>query len=101
MLWEYFPASRPNLDADLATSLAMVPDGRKEDRGVAIGAAAADRMIASRVGDGRNDTSIVLLQAGCAGHLAAAGDRHGPGLARLHEAGRRRPAPSSSTAPTR
>jgi hypothetical protein len=59
VLWEYFPASRTNLDADLAASLDLVKDGRKEDRGVAIGAEAADRMIASRVGDGRGDTSIV------------------------------------------
>ena len=32
-----------------------VPDGRKKALGVAIGAAAADEMIASRVGDGRNN----------------------------------------------
>jgi hypothetical protein len=36
-----------------------VPDGAKQDLGVAIGAAAADEMIASRVDDGRNDASIV------------------------------------------
>jgi hypothetical protein len=58
VLWEYFPGSRANLDADLTASLAMITDGRKEDRGVAIGAAAADRMIASRVGDGRNATVV-------------------------------------------
>jgi hypothetical protein len=59
VLKEYFPASGVALDADLATSLAMVPDGKKEDVGVAIGAEAADEMIASRVGDGRNDASVV------------------------------------------
>ncbi len=67
VLWEYFPGSRTNLDADLASSLAKVPDGRKEDRGVAIGAAAADRMIASRVGDGRGDTSIVYSKPAAPG----------------------------------
>ncbi len=41
----------------------MVPDGKKQDAGVGIGAAAADRMIASRVGDGRNDASIVYSKA--------------------------------------
>lgn len=55
MLLEYFPASKAALAADLAASLVPVPDGRKEALGVAIGAAAADRMIASRVGDGRNN----------------------------------------------
>jgi hypothetical protein len=55
VLLEYFPASAAALAADLAASLAQVPDGRKEALGVAIGAAAADEMIASRVGDGRNN----------------------------------------------
>ncbi|MET0788847.1 MAG: vanadium-dependent haloperoxidase [Cellulomonas sp.] len=59
VLSEYFPASAANLDADLTASLAMVPDGKKQDIGVSIGAAAADRMIASRVNDGRNDASVV------------------------------------------
>ncbi len=55
VLLEYFPASAAALAADLAASLMPVPDGRKEALGVAIGAAAADKMIASRVGDGRNN----------------------------------------------
>ena len=63
VLAEYFPASTTSLDADLAASLAMVPDGKKESVGVGIGAAAADRMISSRVGDGRNDPSIVYSKA--------------------------------------
>ncbi len=54
VLYQYFtaPAIRADLDADLETSLAMVPDGAKEDAGRAIGRAAADAMILSRVGDG-------------------------------------------------
>ena len=69
VLWEYFPASRANLDADLADSLALIKDGSKEDRGVAIGAAAADRMIASRVGDGaqRGDSLLEGARARASG----------------------------------
>jgi hypothetical protein len=63
VLREYYPASGDALDADLVASLALVPDGKKKDAGVAIGAAAAAAMIASRVGDGRNDTSIVYSKA--------------------------------------
>src|SRR5687767_9660585 len=37
VLWEYFPGSRTNLDADLTASLAMVPDGKMQDAGVSIG----------------------------------------------------------------
>jgi hypothetical protein len=63
VLHEYFPASRPALDADLAAMLATLPDGSKADTGAAIGAAAADAMIASRVGDGRGNASIVYAKA--------------------------------------
>lgn len=63
VLYEYFPSSRPALDADLAAMLATLPEGKKADAGAAIGAAAADAMIASRVGDGRNDPSIVYAKA--------------------------------------
>lgn len=63
VLRSYFPTSGTALDRDLATSLAKVPDGKKEASGKAIGAAAATAMIASRVGDGRNDASIVYAKA--------------------------------------
>ena len=59
VLVEYFPASAGTLDAKLTESLAGVPDGPAEDTGVDIGAEAADEVIASRVGDGRDDPSIV------------------------------------------
>jgi hypothetical protein len=59
VLAEYFPAASPALDADLAESLADVPVGPARARGVAIGAEAADDLIASRVDDGRNDPTIV------------------------------------------
>lgn len=60
VLVEYFPASTAHLDADLAALLAAVRDGNRQDRGIAVGAAAADRLIASRVGDGRDDATITL-----------------------------------------
>ena len=67
VLREYFPLSAATLDADLAASLAKVPNGKKEATGIAIGAAAADEMIDSRVGDGRNDTSIVYTKTAALG----------------------------------
>ncbi|MFN8190513.1 MAG: vanadium-dependent haloperoxidase [Nocardioidaceae bacterium] len=62
VLAEYFPASQATLDADLATSLAAVPDGPAEATGTRIGAAVADALIASRADDGRNDPSIVYAK---------------------------------------
>jgi hypothetical protein len=59
VLAEYFPDSASNLQADLDTTLADVPDGRAEDRGGRIGAASAAEVIADRVGDGR-DAAITL-----------------------------------------
>ena len=61
VLRHYFPTSGTALDRDLAASLAKVPDG-KEASGTQIGATAAAAMIASRVGDGRNDASIVYAK---------------------------------------
>ena len=100
MLLEYFPASGVALDADLAASLARVPDGTKKDAGVAIGAAAAAAMIASRVGDGRNDTSIVYSKAPALGVWQPPPTGMAPAVARLRgprrrraTGGRRRPRP--------
>lgn len=63
VLYEYFPASRANLDRDLTAMMGTIPGGVKTAAGAAIGAAAADAMIASRVGDGRNDAAIVYSKA--------------------------------------
>ena len=63
VLRHYFPTSGTALDRDLAASLAKVPNGKKETSGTQIGAAAAAAMIASRVGDGRNNASIVYAKA--------------------------------------
>lgn len=59
VLAEYFPDSTAKLDADLIASLAAIPDGWAKSRGQQAGARAADELIASRVGDGRGDPSIV------------------------------------------
>jgi hypothetical protein len=50
----YSPYAQTALDADLATSLALVPDGTAKADGVAFGEGVAQNMIDSRVGDGRN-----------------------------------------------
>ena len=48
VLASYFPASAANLGADLDATLASVSDGAQEVRGVAVGEAAAARLLASR-----------------------------------------------------
>ncbi|HEX2883995.1 MAG TPA: hypothetical protein VHQ42_05420 [Candidatus Limnocylindria bacterium] len=53
VLVTYFPAAAGNLDAQLAASLALVPDGGPQDKGIAYGVRAADHLIALRAGDGR------------------------------------------------
>ena len=72
VLLEYFPLSRPALDADLVASLAMVPESARKDTGVAIGTAAAAAMIASRVGDGRNDPQYAYTRTAALGVWPAA-----------------------------
>jgi hypothetical protein len=59
VLVAYFPAAGATLDDRLAQTLASVPDGPAEDRGVAIGADVAGGIIEWRTDDGRNDPSIV------------------------------------------
>jgi hypothetical protein len=46
-----YPAQKSTFDAALATSLARVKDGPQETRGVALGIAVADQILASRAGD--------------------------------------------------
>jgi hypothetical protein len=53
VLVTYFPAAQATLDAHLAASLALVPDGGPQDKGIGYGLRAADRIIALRAGDGR------------------------------------------------
>jgi hypothetical protein len=53
VLVTYFPASQAALDAQLVSSLALIPDGGPQDKGIAYGRRAADRIIALRANDGR------------------------------------------------
>lgn len=62
VLVAYFPASTSNLDADLETSLAALPESTWKDRGITVGADAASDMVARRADDGRNDASIVYTR---------------------------------------
>lgn len=63
VLAEYFPGSIANLDADLDASLADVPNGHAEQKGIRIGEHVAERLIERRTDDGRNDSSIVYAEA--------------------------------------
>ena len=58
MLVHYFPASSDTLDDHLADSLAAVADPEERARGEFLGAAAANEMLASRVGDGYGDPDV-------------------------------------------
>ena len=52
VLLALYPASRADLDAQLRTELAAVPDGRPEQDGIAVGAAAAKQVLDLRAADG-------------------------------------------------
>jgi hypothetical protein len=55
VLVNYFPAQKPALDAAYAASLAAIPDGTAEDRGVLVGQQVAAGLVAARIDDGRDD----------------------------------------------
>ncbi len=77
VLEEYFVASDAALDADLAATMATLPAAKwataRAAIGTAIGAAAADAVIASRVDDGRGDPSIVYTKTAAPGVWPASG----------------------------
>ena len=52
VLVHYFPANTAALDADLANSLAAIPDGQSRTDGVGVGHAVATQWLALRTGDG-------------------------------------------------
>lgn len=52
VLVKYFPNSKTTLDAQLAASLALIPDGQAKLDGIATGQAAAAAMIALHASDG-------------------------------------------------
>jgi hypothetical protein len=53
VLLAYFPDSKARLDAARLESLALVPNGRAKDQGVAFGQRAAARIVKLRANDGR------------------------------------------------
>jgi hypothetical protein len=53
VLASYFPAQKPALDVAYATSLAGIPDGIAQDRGVLVGQQVATGLVAARTDDGR------------------------------------------------
>ncbi|MDG9711638.1 hypothetical protein [Streptomyces sp. DH10] len=53
VLRHHFPGAAPRLDTALTRTLTKIPDGEAEDRGVAFGKSAADRIIDLRRDDGR------------------------------------------------
>jgi hypothetical protein len=50
------------LAGDYQSSLALIPGGRAKDQGIAVGEAAAARILLLRQGDGRNDPSIAYTR---------------------------------------
>jgi hypothetical protein len=64
ILVTYFPAAATALNAHLTTSLGLVPDGGPQDKGIAYGIRAADRIIALRTNDGRNAAVTVPVGTG-------------------------------------
>lgn len=70
ILVHYFgttPEIRADLQAKLDASLALVPDGGAQDKGIAYGVRAADRIIALRANDGRN-AAVTVPVSTAAGH---------------------------------
>lgn len=53
VLVTYFPSAQATLDAQLAASLALIPDGGPQDKGIGYGLRAANRILALRANDGR------------------------------------------------
>jgi len=52
VLVQLFPSEHATLDAALADSLQQIPDGTRRERGIAVGAAVAARIVALRANDG-------------------------------------------------
>jgi hypothetical protein len=52
------PQQASYIDAQYAASMATIPDGPAKSAGIAVGAETAALFLASRVGDGRNDTTV-------------------------------------------
>ena len=65
ILSTYFtaPAIAARLASDYQASLALIPDGRTKDNGVAVGEAAAALLVRLRQDDGRADPNVVYTRA--------------------------------------
>jgi hypothetical protein len=57
-LMALYPAQQPMFDAALDVTLARVRDGRREDRGRAVGTFVADQILAARAGDGSSEIHL-------------------------------------------
>jgi hypothetical protein len=57
------PQQAAYIDAQYAVSMATIPDGQAKTDGMAVGAEVAALFLASRAGDGRNDTAIIYTPA--------------------------------------
>jgi hypothetical protein len=71
VLVTYFPTAQAALDAHLAASLAPIPDGGPQDKGIAYGVRAADRIIQLRANDGRF-AAVTVPTADAAGEYSGA-----------------------------
>lgn len=69
VLVTYFPASQATLDAQLAASLALIPNGGPQDKGIGYGIRAADRIIELRANDGRF-AAVTIPTADAAGEYS-------------------------------
>lgn len=63
VLVTYFPDAAATLDAELASSLGTIPASSTKNRGIRVGRESAAEMVASRVGDGRNDPAVIYPKA--------------------------------------
>jgi hypothetical protein len=59
-----FPSQQPTLDAAYVASLASIPDGLPKTDGIAVGEAAANAFLDSRMGDGLEANVPVVLGSG-------------------------------------
>jgi membrane-associated phospholipid phosphatase len=56
-----YPAQASAADSELGTQLAGIPDGRAKDLGIAVGHAAASRLLALRAGDGSAESPVPFI----------------------------------------
>ncbi len=67
VLLHYYPGTKSKLDQALATSINSLPAGMARDHGAMIGDKVAKALLASRAGDGWNDTTKVFTKPAAVG----------------------------------